>query len=137
MLTFYGYSQDATNNELDLSKWSLRFQGLRLGSTKGLTLGIYEYQFDGKRILETPVLLKVDITDNLSVLGGMTIDFFEIQGSMTNQIDASATFGIQYEINDDTYIQGLFNYQIINTDNPYNYKAFSPSSFTIRSGFKF
>nr|WP_321234268.1 hypothetical protein [uncultured Psychroserpens sp.] len=136
-ITFIGHSQDNTINELDLRKWSLRSQGVQLGTSMGLTLGVYEYQFDGKRLIETPLLFKINIIGDLSVLGGATFDFFEVRSRMTNQIDASATLGIQYDINDDAYIQGLFNYQIINTNNPYNYKAYSPSSFSIRSGFKF
>lgn len=131
------YAQVPFSKDLDFDKWYLRSQGYKITQTSGLTLGVYEYSIGNLRVLETPVLLRVDLTKDISLMGGTTFDFYQRPEGFSTNIDAAATFGIQYEVNPNTYIQGLFNYQILGPNTPYNYKFDAPSSFNIRTGFKF
>lgn len=131
------YAQQPNTNEIDLSKYYLRSQGIALTKNTGLTLGVYEYQAGELRILEIPLLIKLDLTDNFSLLGGGTFDFYQTRNGFSNEFDASATFGIQFEPNKNSYIQGLFNYQMSTSNNPYSYKFGVPTSFSLRTGFKF
>lgn len=131
------YAQTPASDELDYSQWYLRSQGFKINESTGLTLGVYEFQGPELRILEIPLLMKFNLTDNLSLLGGGAFDFYQTRDGFSNDFDASATFGIQFEPNKNSYIQGLFNYQMHSSNNPFNYKFEAPSSFSLRTGFKF
>ncbi len=124
-------------NENANSKWDLAFKGITLTDDK--TVFIRENRIQGfeSSMIELPVLLKININEKLSALAGTKLDFFiNSQGFSTN-IGINTSFGLQYNPSANSYIQGVFNYQINNVNNVYQYNYGSKSSFMLNTGIKF
>ncbi|WP_299124747.1 hypothetical protein [uncultured Winogradskyella sp.] len=124
-------------DDLANQDWNLAINGIFLTDDIALTARQFEFVNAEVGLIEVPLLLKVKLSDKLSLLSGVKLDFYRMQQGISADVGVSASTGLQYDVNRNTYIQGVFSYQINNTGSVYNYNYGNKSSFMLRSGFKF
>ncbi|NRD22566.1 hypothetical protein HNV10_04895 [Winogradskyella litoriviva] len=117
--------------------WGLQVNGIFLSENVSLTAGQHEFKNFEISLIEVPILFKIKVTDKLSILSGVKLDFYKTKTGLSKEVGASVSTGLQYDFNNDLYLKGSFNYQINQTNNIYNYNFGSPSSFMLKSGFRF
>lgn len=127
----------ALQDDLITQSWDLSIDGIFLSETIALTARQFEYVNFEIGLIEVPILLKIKVTDKLSILAGVKLDFYRTSNGISREVGISASSGLHYDVNKNTYIQGVSSYQINQSRNIYDYNYGFPSSFMLRSGFKF
>lgn len=117
--------------------WDLQINGIFLSENVSFTARQHEFKSFEIALIEVPLLFKIKVTDKLSVLSGVKLDFHKTKTGLAKEVGVSLSTGLQYDFNSNTYLQGSFNYQINQTSNVYDYNYGSSSSFMLRSGFRF
>jgi hypothetical protein len=123
--------------ELLKSDRDIKVNGYKIYTNLSLTMSKNDYNGTEIRLTEMPILLKVKISDKLSLLGGAKLDFSRGSNGELEDLGVSTSLGLQYDFSESSYIQGGFDYQIKSTNNIYHYNFGNPSSFYFSSGFKF
>ncbi|WP_340154296.1 hypothetical protein [uncultured Winogradskyella sp.] len=117
--------------------WNLEVNGIFLSKNVLLTARQFEFVNFEIGLIEIPVLLKIKVTDKLSIMSGVKFDFYRTNVGLASEVGVSLSTGLHYDLNNDMYLEGLFNYQINQTSNIYDYNFGSSSSFMLRSGYRF
>jgi hypothetical protein len=117
--------------------WDLKINGIFLSENVSFTARQHEFKNFEIGLIEVPLLFKIKATDKLSVLSGIKLDFYKTKTGLAKEVGVSLSTGLQYDFNDNTYIQATFNYQINQTNNVYDYNFGSNTSFMLRSGYRF
>ena len=104
-----------------------------------LTIGQFESLYGETSMIEVPILLKYPLSEKLSMVIGTKFELYKLRGFMTNDFGISGSLGMQYDFNEKTFIQALFNYQLkeANKVQQIYYNSGSKASFKVRTGFKF
>ena len=124
-------------DNLITQKWNLMSKGFKLKDNLFLLMSQNDYSSLVHEVKEIPIYFKYSINDKLSVLTGAKFDIHRNLNSGMQDFGISTSFGLQYDHNENTYFQAVFDYQLKQVDNPYHYNYEQPASFSIKSGFKF
>ncbi|WP_400080083.1 hypothetical protein [Winogradskyella sp. R77965] len=124
-------------DNLVTQKWDLTVKGFRINDNLFLTMSQNDYFNLINTVKEVPVYLRYSINDKLSILAGAKFDIHRDLNSGSQDLGLSTSFGLQYDYNENTYFQAVFDYQLKQVDNPYHYNYELPASFSFKSGFKF
>ena len=131
-------SQFATFQEdLASQNWDLAVNGIFLTKNISFTASQFEFLNAEASLIEVPLLLKVKITDKLSLLSGVKLDFYKAQQRLSADVGVSISTGLQYDIRNNAFINAGFNFQTNNTGSVYNYNYGDNSSFILKTGIKF
>lgn len=123
--------------EYPKSEWDLRVNGFKIKSNLTLTISQDSFESIRATLTEIPFLFKHNLSEKVSLLGGVKFNFLEHNQTGIQEFGMSASLGLQYDFSENTYFQAVFDYQIKPLDDIYLYNYGNPSSFYIRSGFKF
>jgi hypothetical protein len=125
------------NDNLITQKWDVTVKGFRLSDNLFLVMSQNDYSSLVTAVKEIPIYFKYSVNDKVNILAGAKLDIHTNRNTGVQQFGVSTSLGLQYDFNENTYFQAVFDYQLKQVDNPYHYNYQLPASFSFKSGFKF
>lgn len=133
------FNESLNTNERFISNSDFNVDTFNLTTNLDLTIGQFESLYGETSMIEIPILLKYPITEKLSIALGTKFDFYKSRGFLSSDFSISGSLGVQYDFNENSFIQALFSYQLKESNSVQQqfYNSGSKSSFKVRTGFKF
>ncbi|WP_299101688.1 hypothetical protein [uncultured Winogradskyella sp.] len=117
--------------------WNLTVNGIFLKEDVSFTASQFEFVGAEAGLIEVPLLLKIKVTDKLSLLSGAKLDFYRLENGISTDVGVSISSGLQYDFIENAFLRAGFNYQLNNSGSHYNYNFGNRSSLFFKYGIKF
>lgn len=125
------YYKEAFNNNPNFYVADFPLEG-----NLSLTLDQMVFKTASTSYVQIPILLKNKMTDKLSLLGGLKIDFIRTL-DWEPEIPVFGSVGAQYDLFSDSFIQGTYNLKINDAHFNNGFLSGLKSQINFAAGFKF